>query len=92
LLQLLPIPQWKWEDITMDFITGLPRTTGQKDSISLIMDRLTKSAHFIPNSEKDSLEKLGKIYIEEIVRLYGVPTSIAFDRDPRFTSKFWGRI
>jgi hypothetical protein len=69
LLQRLPISQWKWKDITIDFVTGLPRKTGQKDAIWVIVDRLMKCAHFIPISEKDSLENLGKIYMEEIVRL-----------------------
>jgi hypothetical protein len=92
LLQPLLVPKWKWEDIIMDFVTGLPRTTGQKDTLWVITDRLTKSAHFIPINEKDPLEKLSKIYIEEIVRLHGVPTSIVSDRDPRFTSRFWGRM
>jgi hypothetical protein len=92
LLQPLPIPQCKWEDITMDLITGLPKTTGQKDTIWMIVDRLTKSAYFIPINEKDPLEKLSKIYMEEIVRLHGVPASIVSDRDSRFTSKFWVRI
>jgi hypothetical protein len=71
---------------------GLPRTTRQKDTIWVVVDKLTKSAHFILISEKDSLERLGKIYMEEIVRLHGVPTSIVSDRDPRFTSKFWGKM
>jgi hypothetical protein len=56
------------------------------------VDRLTKSAHFIPIGEKDPLEKLSNIYMEEIVRLYGVLASIVFDRNPRFTSKFWARM
>jgi hypothetical protein len=56
------------------------------------VDSLTKSAHFVLISEKDSLEKLGKIYMEEIVKLHGVPTSIVFDRDPRFTSRFWVKM
>jgi hypothetical protein len=72
----------------MDFITGLPRTTGQKETIWVIVDRLTKFVHFIPICEKDSLEKLDKIYMEEVVRLHGVPASIISDRDPRFTLKF----
>jgi transposase InsO family protein len=92
LLQPLHVPQWKWEDITMDFVTGLPRTVGQKYAIWMIIDKLTKSAHFISINEIDPLERLSKIYVEEIVRLHGVPTSIVSDRDPRFTSKFWERM
>ena len=67
--QLLPIPVWKWEKITMDFVTGLPRTQRQHDAIWVIVDRLTKSAHFLPVNVEDSLEKLAKLYVDEIVRL-----------------------
>ena len=88
-IQLLPIPIWKWEKITMDFVTCLPRTQRQHDAIWVIVDRLTKSAHFLPINVEDSLEKLAKLYVEEIVRLHGVPVSIVSDRDPRFTSRFW---
>ena len=88
-IQLLPIPVWKWEKITMDFVTGLPRTQRQHDAIWVIVDRLTKSAHFLPINVEDSLEKLAKLYVDEIVRLHGVPVSIVSDRDPRFTSRFW---
>ncbi|GMJ04800.1 hypothetical protein HRI_004149200 [Hibiscus trionum] len=89
LLQPIRIPEWKWERITMDFVTGLPLTPSKKDSVWVIVDRLTKSAHFIPVRVTYSLEKLAKIYISEIVRLHGVPLSIISDRDPRFTSRFW---
>ena len=88
-VQLLPIPVWKWEKITMDFVTGLPRTQKQHDAIWVIVDRLTKSAHFLPVNVEDSLEKLAQLYVDEIVRLHGVPVSIVSDRDPRFTSRFW---
>jgi hypothetical protein len=76
----------------MDFITGLPRITRRKDTIWVIMDRLTISEHFIPICKNDSLEKLDKIYMEEVVRLHGVPGSIISDREPRFTSKFYDRM
>ena len=88
-IQLLPILVWKWEKITMDFVTGLPRTQRQHDAIWVIVDRLTKSAHFLPINVEDSLEKLAQLYMDEIVRLHGVPVSIVSDRDPRFTSRFW---
>ena len=88
-IQLLPIPVWKWEKITMDFVTCLPQTQRQHDAIWVIVDRLTKSAHFLPVNVEDSLEKLAQLYVEEIVRLHGVPVSIVSDRDPRFTSRFW---
>ena len=88
-IQLLPIPVWKWEKITIDFVTGLPRTQRQHDAIWVIVDRLTKFAHFLPVNVEDSLEKLVKLYVDERVRLHGVPASIVSDRDPRFTSRFW---
>ena len=88
-IQLLPIPVWKWEKISMDFVTGLPRTQRQHDAIWLIVDRLTKSAHFLLINVEDSLEKLAQLYVDKIVRLHGVPVSIVSDRDPRFTSRFW---
>ena len=88
-IQLLLIPVWKWEKITMDFVTSLPRTQRQHDAIWVIVDRLTKSAHFLPVNVEDSLEKLAQLYVDEIVRLHGVPVSIVSYRDPRFTSRFW---
>ena len=88
-IQLLPIPVWKWEKITMDFVTGLPRTQRQHDAIWVIVDRLTKCAHFLPINVEDSLEKLAQLYVDEIVRLHGLPVSRVSDRDPRFTSRFW---
>ena len=89
-LQPLPIPEWKWENIAMDFVTGLPRTQSGCDTIWVIVDRLTKSAHFLPTKIDYPLEKLAQLYIQEIVRLHGTPASIVSDRDPRFTSRFWG--
>ena len=87
-IQLLPIPVWKWEKITMDFVIGLPRTQRHHDAIWVIVDRLTKSAHFLPINVEDSLEKLAQLYVDEIVRLHGVPVSIFSYQNPRFTSKF----
>ncbi|XP_052732478.1 uncharacterized protein LOC128196266 [Vigna angularis] len=89
LLQQLEIPEWKWDDITMDFVTHLPRTVRNHDSIWVIVDRLTKSAHFLAINLKMSMTNLAKLYIKEIVRLHGVPSSIVSDRDTRFTSRFW---
>ena len=80
-LQPLPIPEWKWEDITMDFVTGLPRTPTGKDAIWVIVDRLTKSAHFLAIRVDFSLERLARLYINEILRLHGAPVSIVSDRD-----------
>jgi hypothetical protein len=88
-LQPLEIPVWKWEAIAMDFLVGLPRTQAGYDAVWVIVDRLTKAAHFIPIKVKYSLEKLAELYLQEIVRLHGVLESIVSDRDPRFTSRFW---
>ncbi|KAH9801818.1 Endonuclease [Citrus sinensis] len=87
--QPLPIPEWKWEHITMDFVAGLPCTQKGHDSVWVVVDRLTKSAHFLPFKTTYSMDKLGSIYVVEIVRLHGVPMSIVSDRDSHFTSKFW---
>ncbi|GJZ64703.1 hypothetical protein Tco_0621124 [Tanacetum coccineum] len=89
LLQQPKIPEWKWEKITMDFVSGLPRTPSGYDSIWVIVDRLTKSAHFLPMKKTDSIEKLTQLYLKEIVCKHGVPTSIISDRDSLFTSRFW---
>nr|GEY78350.1 putative reverse transcriptase domain-containing protein [Tanacetum cinerariifolium] len=89
LLQQPEIPVWKWERITMDFITKLPRTPSGYDSIWVIVDRLTKSAHFILVNEKFKMERLTCLYLKEIVYGHGVPASIISDRDPRFVSNFW---
>ncbi|GKC15315.1 putative reverse transcriptase domain-containing protein [Tanacetum coccineum] len=83
------IPEWKWEKITMDFVTKLPKTTNGYDTIWVIIDRLTKSAHFLPMRETDPMEKLMKLYMKEVVTRHGVPVSIISDRDGRFTSLFW---
>ena len=96
----LDIPVWQWEHVTMDFTCGLPRTRRGNDSIWVVVDRLTKTAHFIPlkmsgkstANTTTSLEKLARIYVKEIVRLHGIPVSIVSDRDPRFTSRFWRRL
>ncbi|KAM2690392.1 hypothetical protein EV1_043581 [Malus domestica] len=89
LMQPLPVPQWKWENITMDFVYKLPRTRNGYDGVWVVVDRLTKSAHFIPVREKYSLNKLAELFITKIVKYHGIPVSILSDRDPRFTSKFW---
>ncbi|GJR12157.1 putative reverse transcriptase domain-containing protein [Tanacetum coccineum] len=83
------IPVWKWENITMDFVTKLPKTTSGQDTIWVIIDRLTKSAHFLPMKETDSIEKLTRQYLKEVVSRHGVPVSIISDRDIKFTSHFW---
>jgi len=88
-LQPLHIPKWKWDNIAMDFVTHLPRSVKGNDSIWVIVDRLTKCAHFLAFNQKMSMEKLAELYVREVVRLHGVPTSIISDKDMRFTSRFW---
>ncbi|GJV14820.1 putative reverse transcriptase domain-containing protein [Tanacetum coccineum] len=83
------IPEWNWEKITMDFITKLPKTAAGYDSIWVIVDRLTKSAHFLPMKETDSIEKLTRLYMREIVARHGIPMSIISDRDSHFISRVW---
>ncbi|GKB11608.1 putative reverse transcriptase domain-containing protein [Tanacetum coccineum] len=89
LLQQTKITVWKWEKITMDFINRLPGTSSGYDSIWVIVDRLTKSAHFLPMKKIDSMEKLTQLYLREIVCRHGVPVSIILDIDSRFASEFW---
>ena len=76
----------------MDFVVWLPLTGRKHDSIWVVVDRLTKSAHFLPVKTDYSLDKLAELYIEEIVRLHGIPVSIISDKDLRFTSRFWGKL
>jgi hypothetical protein len=89
LLQPLQIPQWKWDEIGMDFIVGLPRTRAGYDSIWVVVDRLTKSAHFIPVKTSYSSAVLAELYMSRIVCLHGVPKKIVSDRGTQFTSHFW---
>ncbi|KAH0730183.1 hypothetical protein KY289_001371 [Solanum tuberosum] len=90
LLQRMPIPEWKWERIAMDFVVGLPKTLGKFDSIWVVVDRLTKSTHFILVRIDYNAEQLAKVYVKEIVRLHEVPISIISDCGTQFTSKFGG--
>ncbi|GJW61734.1 reverse transcriptase domain-containing protein [Tanacetum coccineum] len=89
LLVQAEIPQWKWDNITMDFVTKLPNSSQGRDTIWVIVNRLTKSKIFTPIRETDSLEKLARMYIKEVVVRYGIPVSIICDRDPKFASYFW---
>ena len=92
LLQLIRIPEWKWDQITMDFVVGLPLTRRKHDSVWVVVDRFIRSAHFLPVRTDYSLDKLIELYIKEIVWLHGIPISIILDRDPRFTSRFWEKL
>ncbi|GFS40853.1 hypothetical protein Acr_00g0070880 [Actinidia rufa] len=89
MLQPLPVAEWKWEHVTMDFVTGLPKSPRGHDAVWVVVDRLTKTAHFLPIRVSDSVKALSHLYVREIVRLHGVPVSIVSDRDPRFTARFW---
>nr|GEZ83032.1 retrotransposon protein, putative, Ty3-gypsy subclass [Tanacetum cinerariifolium] len=89
LLQQLDIPVWKWDEISMDFVTGLPQIQRRHDAIWVVVDRLTKSAHFLPIRKDCSVSRLAEIFQQEIVRLHGTPSAIVSDRDPRFASRFW---
>nr|GFB12276.1 putative reverse transcriptase domain, ribonuclease H-like domain, aspartic peptidase domain protein [Tanacetum cinerariifolium] len=92
LLQQPEIPKWKWENIIIDFINKLPRTRSGHDSIWVIVDRLTKSTHFLEVRKDYKTEKLARLYINEIIARHGVPVSIIFDRDSYFTSRFWNSL
>jgi hypothetical protein len=89
LLHPLKISEWKWEEIGMDFITGLPCTSKGYDSIWVIMDRLTQVAHFIPVKTTYKGSQLVELYMTRIVCLHGVPKKIVLDRGSQFTSRFW---
>jgi hypothetical protein len=92
LLQQLKVPDWKWEQIGMDFIVGLPRTRDGYDSIWVIMVGLAKVAHFIPVKTTYTGAKLVELYMSRIVCLHGVPKKIVLDRGTQFTSRFWGKL
>ena len=86
LLQPLHIPVWKWDEISMDFIIGLPKTPSGHDSIWVIVDRLTKVAHFIPVKIDYKCNMLAQLYIDNILRLHGVPSQIVSDRGTPFAA------
>nr|GEZ17400.1 reverse transcriptase domain-containing protein [Tanacetum cinerariifolium] len=89
LLQQHEISEWKWERIAIDFITKLPRTGNRHDAIWVIVDRLTKFAHFLPIQEDFKMDRLARLYLNEIVSRHGVPISIISGRDSRITLRFW---
>ena len=89
LLKPLKVAEWKWEHVTMDFVTHFPRTPRRHDVVWVIVDQLTKSTHFLVVRMTFTLEEFYRLYIREIVQLHGVPVSIVSDRDPKFTTHFW---
>jgi hypothetical protein len=89
LLHPLPILEWKWEVVTMDFITKLPRTNKQHDYIMVVVDKLTKFSHFIPVKFTHKESNVVDIYMREVSQLHGIPKTILSERDPKFTSNFW---
>jgi hypothetical protein len=89
LLQPLPIPVWKWDEIDMDFVVGLPKTRKGNYSIWVIVDRLTKVAHYLPVRTNYGGEKLAQFYVDNIVKLHCVPSRIVSDSGTQFTSRFW---
>jgi hypothetical protein len=91
-IQPLEVPEWKWSSISMDFIVGLPRTPRGNNMIWVIVDRLTKSAHFIPMKDIWSKKELAMAYRKHVLKLHGVPKDIVSDRDSRFISKFWQEL
>jgi hypothetical protein len=92
ILQPLSIPSWKWEDISMDFIVGLPNTSLRHDSIWTIVDRLTKTAHFLLVHTTYNAKRYAEIYLDQIVRLYGIPKMIISDRGAQFIARFWEQL
>lgn len=89
LLQPLLILKWKWDHITMDFVTDLPRTSKGYDATWVIVDRLTKLVHFLLTKKTLPLNHLAKLYIEEIMKLHEISYGIVSNRNPKFTSHFW---
>ena len=89
LLQPFPVPEWKWEVISMDFVTGLPMTWRQHDSIMVVVEKLTKAANFIPVNSTHKTGDNENIFMKEIFKLHGFPKEIVSDRDVKFTSNFW---
>jgi hypothetical protein len=87
-LQPLSIPMWKWDDISMDFIVGLPLTARKKDSILVIVDRLTKTAHFIAVHTTYSVQHYAELYMDHIVCMHGISKTIIFDRGTQFVACF----
>jgi hypothetical protein len=91
-LQPLPVPEWKWETISHDFITGFTGTQKHNDSIMVVIDKLSKYAHFIPINSNFKAINITEIIMKEIFRLHGIPKMVISDRDVKFTSTFWKEL
>jgi hypothetical protein len=91
-LQPLSIPMWKWDDISMDFIVGLPLTTRKKDSIWVTVDRLTKSAHYVAVHTTYLVRDYAKIYMDQIVGLHVIPMTIILDQGTQFVARLWEQL
>ena len=89
LLQHLSVLEWKWEVVSMDFITGFPMTQRKHYYIMVVVDKLKNGSHFIPVKSMYKTDAIAKIFMKEIFRLHGLPKAIVSDRDPKFTSNFW---
>ena len=89
ILQPLPIPDWKWEIISLDFITGLPKNKKQNDYVMVVVDKLSKETHFIPVKTTYKAANIVDIFMKEIFRLHGIPKVIISNRDPKLTNNFW---
>ena len=88
-LRPIDVPEWKWDEVGMDFITGFPKSQKGNDAIWVIIDRLSKVAHFLPVHEDINAAKLADLYMSQIVPLHGVPLRIISDQGSIFMSKFW---
>jgi hypothetical protein len=92
MLHLLPVPKWKWETISLNFITGFPRTQKHNDSIMMIIDKISNYEHFIPVKYTFKSINITEIFMKEIFRLHGIPKMVISDRDVKFTSAFWKEL
>jgi hypothetical protein len=92
MLHLLPVPKWKWETISLNFITGFPRTQKHNDSIMMIIDKISNYEHFILVKYTFKSIKITEIFMKKIFRLHGIPKMVISDRDVKFTSAFWKEL